>query len=112
MLKAHTGRPGHGGQGAGDARPLWPPRGARVLPMSATDDGDSFRFSRTLISLTARIDDDLTAKPWHQFVTDLNNFRRHKYQLQILFKELVLIRNRNGVKSPQISAVSQSRFMT
>ena len=63
MLKARTGRPGHGGQGAVDARPSWPPRDARVLPMSATDDGDSFRFSRVRISLTARIDDDLTANP-------------------------------------------------
>ena len=63
MLKARTGQPGHGGQGAGDARPSRPPCGARVLPMSATDDGDSFRFSRARISLTARIDDDLTANP-------------------------------------------------
>ena len=52
---------------------------------------------------------DVTANPWLQFVTDLNNFRRHKYQLQILFKELVLIRNRNGVKSSQTSAVSMVR---
>ena len=38
MLMARSGRPGRGGQGAGDARPSWPPRGARVLPVSATDD--------------------------------------------------------------------------
>ena len=38
MLKARSGWPGHGGQGAGDARPSRPPRGAWVLPVSATDD--------------------------------------------------------------------------
>ena len=52
---------------------------------------------------------DVTANPWLQFVTDQNNFRRPKYQLQILFKELVLIRNKNGVISSQRSADSTVR---
>ena len=40
-LKAHPGRPGRGGQGAGDARPHSAPRGDQRLKWSATEEFDS-----------------------------------------------------------------------
>ena len=42
-LKAHPGRPGHGGQGVGDARPVPAPRGGHGLNRSATESIDLVR---------------------------------------------------------------------
>ena len=68
--------------------------------------------STTKPSLTAGFYVDQTLNPWSISSHRLNQNCSSMYQLQLLFKDLVLIRNRNGVKSSQISVVSQSRFMT
>ena len=72
----------------------------------------SVRQSTTKPRLTAGFAIEITpyAKRFSEFFQ--NKSHSPKYHLQMLFKELVLIRNRNGVKSSQTSAVSQSRFMT
>ena len=62
-MQGTAARRGWADQSEGDARPPSAPRGGQALARSATDDGGSFRFSRARISLTARIDDDLTANP-------------------------------------------------
>ena len=45
--------------------------------------------------LTACFLVDLSANPWLLSTNPLNKFRRPKYQLQMSFNDLVLIRNRN-----------------
>ena len=72
----------------------------------------SVRQSTTKPSLTAGFHVDQTPNPWSISSHCLNQNCSSMYQLQLLFKDLMLIRNRNGIKSSQISAVSQSRFMT
>ena len=62
-MQGAVARRGWADQSEGDARPPSAPRGGQALARSATDDGGSFRFSRARISLTARINDDLTANP-------------------------------------------------
>ena len=50
------------GQGTGDARSLLPRRGAQGLPVSATKSASFSSSVKQWQCLTARIDNDLTAK--------------------------------------------------
>jgi len=63
-------------------------------------------------SLTTGFHGELSAKPKLQRASDLHDLCSPMYQLQLWFKYLVLIRNRNGAITPQTSAVSRSVLVT
>ena len=63
--------------------------------------------SDPMLCLTASLHGELSAKPKLQRASDLHDLCSPMYQLQLWFKYLVLIRNRNGVISCSTSAVSR-----
>ena len=88
------------GQGAGDA---WPAASSmrRAKPAGGRPLNRPFRsFSDAMQCLMTSFDDELSAKPKLQSVNDLNNNHSPMYQLQLLLRNHVLIRNRIQVMSP------------
>ena len=97
------------GQDTGDARPLL----ATALRAGSAPIGhQASRFSSReteMGRLTAGFQVEQTLNPWTSSQNFLNQICRPMYQLQYLFKALVLIRNRNRVKSCSRSACQAVR---
>ena len=64
-------------------------------------------ISDPMLCLTASLHGELAAKPKLQRASDLHDLCSPMYQLQLWFKYLVLIRNRDGVISCSTLAVSR-----
>ena len=99
-VKARSGQALPRGQGVGDAR-LAATSTQRLYPgVGQPLNQSSVRSVNAMLSLTTSFAVQLTANPWIQSINSLNRICRTMYQLQLLSRNHVLIRNRIQVRSP------------